>query len=36
MLQTTSDNFKHICFVDMWDLGSAFGWKMSKSKVIFG
>ena len=35
MLQTTSDNFKHTCFADMWDLDSVFGPKMGKNKVIF-
>ena len=34
MLQTTSDTFKGTCFVDMWDLGSVFGPKMGKNKVV--
>ena len=36
MSQTSSENFKHTCFVDMWDLGSGFGPKMSKNKLIYG
>ena len=36
MLQTTSENFKHTCFVDMWDWGFVFGPKIGKNKVIFG
>ena len=30
MLQTTSDNFKGTCFVDMWDSGSVFDPKMGQ------
>ena len=35
MLQTTSDNFKRTCFVDMWDVGSVFGPKIGINKVAF-
>ena len=34
MLQVMSDDFKHTCFVDIWDFGSIFGPKMGKNKVI--
>ena len=36
MLQTTSENFKHTCFVDKWNLGSIFGPKFGRIKVILG
>ena len=36
MLQTTSENFKHTCFVGTWDWGLVFGPKIGKNKVIFG
>ena len=34
MLETTSENFKRTCFVDMWVLGSVFGPKIGKKFLI--